>query len=589
MPRRRDTIANAAQRTPILVGGFMLDLDRETLSGSGGEIRLRPKTFEVLRYLLMHRGRVVTKQALIDEVWRNTSVTDDSLVQCLIEIRRALGDDDHRLIKTIPRRGYMVADGDAEADAPHAILKTPSRQLWFTVALACFTVALVAGPWWLIGRENTPIRIAVLPLENLSPESSSDYFADGLTDEIIRNLSVIEGLAVRSRTSSFAFKGQPRNVREAGKQLEADYLVEGSVLRAGQQLRINAQLIRGRDDFPLWSGKFDRELTDVFAIQDEISRGIVNNLRLQLGRGRRRYETSVEAYDLYLRARAVNPASIQLFEQAISKDPAFAPAHAGLAAAYAYRSVQFPLAHPVDDLPKMRTAAEKAIQLDPLLAEAHAALGSAYARDGQWEQSEESFRRAIELDPNRSSTYTDYAYWLLTVLGRLDEALRQLRGAQQRDPASPAVHRFLPDVLISAGQYEEAADYCRKLPASHPLKNSYLARAQLERGKVAEAIELAADGWNSSNPLIRGFTGYIYARSGRRDEAEKLAATSNYANEQALIFAGLGDVERTLEALDRMASLGAQRVGVFLNYPELALLRGDPRLKVFRKKVGLPE
>lgn len=588
MSRRLDTIENAGQRTPILVGGFMLDLDRETLSGPSGEIRLRPKTFEVLRYLLMHRGRVVTKQALIDEVWRNTSVTDDSLVQCLIEIRRALGDNDHRLIKTIPRRGYMVADGNADSDAPNAIRKTPSRQR-LTVALACFTIALMAGAWWLIGRGNTPIRIAVLPLENVSPESSSDYFADGLTDEIIHNLSVIEGLAVRSRTSSFALKGQPRNVREAGKQLEADYLVEGSVLLAGQQLRINAQLIRARDDFPLWSGKFERELTDVFAIQDEISRGIANNLRLQLGRGRRRYETSVEAYDLYLRARAVNPASIQLFEQAISKDPAFAPAHAGLAAAYAYRSVQFPLAHPVDDLPKMRTAAEKAILLDPLLAEAHAALGSAYARDGQWEQSEKSFRRAIELDPNRSSTYTDYAYWLLTVLGRLEEALRQLRGAQQRDPLSPAVHRFLPDVLISAGRYEEAADYCRKLPANHPLKNSYLARAQLGRGNVAEAIQLAADGWNSSNPLIRGFTGYIYARSGRRDEAEKLVAASNYANEQALIFAGLGDMERTLGALDRMASLGAQRVGVFLNYPELALLRDDPRLKVFRKRVGLPE
>lgn len=237
MSPRLDTIANAGQRTPILVGRFMLDLDRETLSGPGGEIRLRPKTFEVLRYLLMHRGRVVTKQALIDEVWRNTSVTDDSLVQCLIEIRRALGDDDHRLIETIPRRGYMVADGDAEADAQHAIRKTPSRQLWFTVALACFTVALVAGAWWLIGRGNTPIRIAVLPLENLSPEPDNDYFADGLTDEIIRNLSVIEGLAVRSRTSSVAFKGRPRNVREAGTQLEADYLVEGSVLRAGQQLR----------------------------------------------------------------------------------------------------------------------------------------------------------------------------------------------------------------------------------------------------------------------------------------------------------------------------------------------------------------
>src|SRR5207244_7015137 len=156
-----------------------------------------------------------------------------------------------------------------------------------------------------------------------------DYLAHGLTGQIIRNLSIIDGLAVRSQTSSFAFKGKPQNVREAGRQLEAEYIVEGSVQRAGQQLRITVQLIRVSDDFPLWSGRYDRELTDVFAIQDEISRGIVNSLRLKLGGGRRRYETSAEAYDLYLHARAfealpgasgINRSRVP-FEQAIAKDP----------------------------------------------------------------------------------------------------------------------------------------------------------------------------------------------------------------------------------------------------------------------------
>src|SRR6202023_550013 len=172
---------------------------------------------------------------------------------------------------------------------------------------------------------------------------------DGLSVELIRNPSIIDGLSPRSRTSSFAFKGKPRNVREAGKELAIDYILEGSVLRAGQGLRINAQLIRVRDDFPIWAGKFDRELTDVFAIQDEISRGIVNSLRLKLGRGRRRYETSIEAYDLYLRARALETQgglrdwnqSIGPFAEVIAKDPSFAPAYAGLAAAHAARSGQF--------------------------------------------------------------------------------------------------------------------------------------------------------------------------------------------------------------------------------------------------------
>src|SRR6185295_488101 len=176
-----------------------------------------------------------------------------------------------------------------------------------------------------------------------------DYFADGITGEIIRNLSIIDGLAVRSQTSSFAFKGKPHNIREIGRQLNADYILEGSVLRAGQQLRINAQLVRVRDDLPLWSGRYDRDLTDVFAIQDELSRNIVNQLRLKLGRGRRRYETSVEAYDYYLRARALENsgfsgrvASIGPFQQAIARDSSFAPAYAGLAAAYVVRTGQAP-------------------------------------------------------------------------------------------------------------------------------------------------------------------------------------------------------------------------------------------------------
>src|SRR5262245_49749240 len=241
-------------------------------------------------------------------------------------------------------------------------------RLWLAIPLACSALALAASGWWWVQHESAPIPIAVLPLTNLSQDPANDYFADRLTGEIIRNLSIIDGLAVRSQTSSFAFKGKPRNVREAGKQLEADYILEGSVQRAGQQLRINTQFIRVRDDLPLWSGKFDRELTDVFAIQDEISRGIVNGLRLKLGRGRRRYETSAEAYDLYLRGRALGiqrglvnaNRSIGPFEEAIVKDRSFAPAYAGLAQAHAIRSGWF-VTDIADEVAKMRAAAEKAI------------------------------------------------------------------------------------------------------------------------------------------------------------------------------------------------------------------------------------
>ena len=403
---------------------------------------------------------------------------------------------------------------------------------------------------------------------------------------------------MRSETSSFAFKGVPRNIHDAGKQLEVDYILEGSVLRAGQQLRINAQLVRVRDDLPIWSQRFDREVTDIFAIQDEISHGIVNSLRLRLGRGRWRYETSLDAYDLYLRGRAVAihqgapgvTDAIAMFELAISKDHSFAPAWAGLSSAYALRSILFALDHPGDELQKMRSAAEWAIQLDPLLAEAHEALAMGDAREGRWEEAEKRFRRAMQLDSNRSSTYENFAVFVLDVLGRHKEALQQLRIAQKKDPVSPQIHRGLAIVLMSAGRFDEAAKEVLKMPADN-FRIPYLVRARLGQGRIGEAIELLT---NNTHPTkLReetGLLGYAYARSGNTDLAAKLAAAHpDWANTQALIFAGLGDKDRTFAALDRLSVVGAQRIGMYLNYPELALLHADPRVKALRKKVGLPE
>jgi TolB-like protein/Tfp pilus assembly protein PilF len=486
----------------------------------------------------------------------------------------------------LPKGGYTLRFRLREKRAP-----ADHKKRWsvpqLVVALAGLTAAIAVLAWWWVQHGSKPIAIAVLPLENVTHDPANDYFADGLTDELIRNLAIIDGLVVRSRTSSFAFRGKPQSVREAGKQLEADYILEGSVLRAGQQLRINAQLVRVSDDFPLWSGKFDRELTDVFAIQEEISRGIVNSLRLKLGHGRRRYETSTEAYDLYLRGRALGEDhSIGPFEEAIAKDPSFAPAYAGLAAAHAVRSGIFEF-DSSDELAKMRTAALKAIQLDPLLAEAHMALGLVYARGGQWEASEKSFRRAIELDPSLSESYDRFARGLLLPLGRIEEALQQARVAAKTDPLSVEVQSVLAWMLISAGRYDEAAQYCQKLPAQYWYKSECLGRARLGQGRTGEAIHVLEA---SNRPVDRRYRGYAYGKAGRREEAEKLAAAvAPNPFSEALIFAGLGDKDRTLEALDRVAQLGPVRIGRALNSPEFALLRGDPRVKALRKKVGLPE
>ncbi|MBI1872908.1 MAG: tetratricopeptide repeat protein [Acidobacteria bacterium] len=512
------------------------------------------------------------------------------------------------LIIELPKGGYVPRFHEAarapEAASPARGQRAPRHGIrhWRRIALGAMTVALAATALWWMNQGRAPVTIAVLPLENLSQDPTSDYLADGLTDELIRDLSIIEGLVPRSRTSSFAFKGKPRNLREAGKQLAADYVLEGSVLRVGDRLRINAQLIRVRDDFPLWSGKFDRELTDVFAIQEEISHGIVNGLRLKLGRGRRRYEASPEAYNLYLRARALPiraglvgyDQSVALLEEAIAKDPSFAPAYAALATAHAARSGQFRF--DIDDeVAKMRAAAEKAIQLDPLLAEAHDALGMGYSRDAQWEPSETSFRRAIQIDPSRSTSYFHFAMSLLLPLGRLEEALQQLRRAVRTDPLSPEVHYGLSYVLISAGRYDEAEGHCERLPdpGGERGRSECLGRVRLGQGRIGEAIQTLEAAYHPGvgrGAWIRALLGYAYGRGSRREQAEKLAAASSQNPfNQAVISAGLGDKDRAFEALDRAAVAGPFRIGRALTWPELALLRRDPRLKALRKKVGLPQ
>ena len=241
----------------------------------------------------------------------------------------------------------------------------------------------------------------------------------------------------------------------------------------------------------------------------------------------------------------------------------------------------------------MRAAAEKAIQLDPLLAEAHDALGVACTRDGQWEQSEKSFRRAIEIDPGRSESYRHFASFLLLSLGRIEESLRQLRLAEKADPLSNEGSFYLAYVLISAGRYDEAAAECEKQPADFEDKPLLLGRVRLGQGRTDEAIrifEAALHRGVKPGSEVWGELGYAYARSGRRDEAERLAAAVPSRNpfNRALIFAGLGDKDRAFAALDLAAVGGPFRIGRALTWPELSLLKGDPRVKALRKKVGLP-
>ena len=242
----------------------------------------------------------------------------------------------------------------------------------------------------------------------------------------------------------------------------------------------------------------------------------------------------------------------------------------------------------------MRAAAEKAIQLDPLLAEAHDALGITFARDGRWEQAEKSFRRAIEIDPNRSLTHTDFAIYLLWPLGRIPEALHQLSLAEKGDALSPEIQYFLAYVLSSGGQHDQAAIHCEKVPANYWAKSLCMGEARLAQGRIDEAIQILEAAFNrgvTPGSEVWGYLGNAYAQAGRREDAEKFAASTPSMNpfNQALIFAGLGDKDRAFEALNQAAAAGPFRIGRALTFPEFAPLRGDPRVKNLRQKVGLPE
>ncbi|HSC29154.1 MAG TPA: protein kinase [Vicinamibacterales bacterium] len=482
--------------------------------------------------------------------------------------------------------------GTADVKEPAPLWGSWSRRRQAIVAgLLLGLTALAASALW--PRSDPPV-IAVLPFDNLGSEPNSGYFVDGLTDEIIRNLSQIDGLVVRSRHSSFAFRGK-RNLAELGRELGVTHVLEGSVLWADGRLRINPQFVRVADDSPLWAEHFERDAADVFLVQDEISRAIVNELRLTLGRGQRRYNTNVDAYELYLMAQELlHPhdlpgarKAIPLFEQVIAKDSSFAPAYAALADAWGLLSMNAAGVPPREGYSRMRPAAERAIELDPRLAEAHAAMGLVLARDRDWKRSEAAFRRAIELNGSLTSIRENYAVWMLFAQGRTEDALRELDAALVSDPKSLDVRKHMAWVLVSAGRYSDAIATARRVLSDepdHPHSKQQLARALLFQGRTDEAIAIL----ESMGPGASGTLGYAYAASGRRKEALELAARSTeFPPRLAFIHAGLRDPDRTIEALERMADREDPRLGAYLTYPEVAFIRDDPRFAALRRRLGL--
>jgi len=512
------------------------------------------------------------------------------------------------LIIELPKGGYRPVFRE-RAIAPVATTARPDRRWWVAGAVGTIAVALaVTGMTSWRGRPPAePYIVAVLPLENLSPDSASDYFADGLTDEIISSLSVTEGLTVRSRTSSFALKGKRLKAAAAAAQLGADYLVEGSVLYAGEQLRVDAQLVRARDDVPLWSGRFDRRLTDVFTIQDEISRGIVNGLRLKLRTGRRQYETNLEAYVLYLRGRQAMesfPArsrptaltAVQFFEQAIQKDASYAIAYAGIADALVAIDENLGTTARPDVWPRAKAAAKHAVELDPLLSEAQSAQASIRAREYAWPEAEGGFRRALEINPNNALAHLQLGFLLIIARERFDDGLAEVRRAMALDPLSPHVTTELGHALVLAGRYDEAAGQLRKAIALDPQRNrpySLLARALYLQSNAAAAFTVFDESIRRGSPAsaLAGWMACAHVRAGRRDEALRVLddelRDASPPRRLAYVYSCLGDADRATEQLQKLLAAGDAGLPNVLQAPELSWLRSTPGVAMLRNKLNL--
>jgi serine/threonine-protein kinase len=446
--------------------------------------------------------------------------------------------------------------------------------------------------------------IVVLPFRNLGTEPGSDLLVDSLTAGLIQQLGIIDGLKVTFQQSSFSLRDERRDPASVGRHLPVTHVVWGDARLSGSSLVIHATLLPVAGGGPVWADTLTREvgsagdLTDVLT---EIARTIVNELRLKLGPTQRRYDTDIATYVTYLRARALRDMrlskareAIPLFEEVIRRDPLFAPAYAALAATHGDLTMSWPnpdgfAQAPGEATARMAPLTERALEIDPMLAEAHVAKAYMHALVRRWSDAEASFRHAIKLDPTITAVYGDFVLSTLEPWGRLEESLKTLEAALEADPLSLDLRNVLSRIQLSAGQIDAALANCRRVVAEDPdfpFAEEYCARALAARGQTDEALAL----FNKRRLSNEHGIGYVYAITGRRSEAEELATrNSHLPNRQALIYAGLGDKDRAFEALERLALLNPRRAGAYLNYPELTVLRGDPRLLVLRRKLGFVE
>jgi adenylate cyclase len=481
--------------------------------------------------------------------------------------------------------------------------------------LAALGIILVAGGLILIrprpGRASPIASIAVLPFKDLSPAKDKDYLAEGMAETLINALSNLKSLRVPARTSAFSFKGREAEVREIGQKLKVETLLEGTVQAAEGRIRVTANLIKISDGFHLWSQTYDRNVDDIFAIQDDIAQSVVNALKIRLlgGQGQALVKGSTansEAYDQYLRGRYLLTVrgrggaerAIQYCQKAIELSPGYAQAYSGLADCYislAYSDYS----PPGEDALRAKAAALEAVRLDEPLAEAHTSLAMILAyHDHDFAESENEFRKAIELNPGYAKAHHWYTF-LLNILGRFKEARREVSLARELDPLSRRIVTSFADTFYYQRQYDRALEEIQKAAELFPesyLNHQYLSFVLTAMGRYEEAIraELRVCELDRTSPDFDPGLAYIYALSGNQAEAQKrLAKIVEYSKKTyvspvriAWIYGALGDKDQAFAWLEKAVAENNARL-IFLYEPQFDPLRSDPRFTSLRRRMGL--
>jgi TolB-like protein len=563
-------------------------VDRDLFRVSKGDLprTLEPRAFDLLIYLIEHRDRVVEKQELFDHVWKESFVTDDALAQEIKNIRHAIGDaaDTPRYIGTVRKRGYRFIGDVIEEHKP--------------------AVSIDSRP-----------SIAVLPFANLSAAPENEYFCDGLAEELLNALTRIRDLRVVARTSAFSFKHQQLDVREIARRLNAATILEGSVQRTGNQLRILTQLINAADGYHIWSERFDREMDDIFAIQDEIAAAIIDKLKIRLLPGEKsavvkRYTDSVDAYHLYLKGRhfwnrrfapGAPEKAVKYFQQAIALDPRYGLAYSGLADFHNLQGL-FQFRAPHETFPSARTAAEKALEIDHTIAEAHASLAfTKMLYEWDWPGAEREFKDALELNPGYGPGHLWYAQYL-SAMARFDEAIAEVKRAQGSDPLSLSINANVGLVLYWAREYRQAVEQLEKtleLDPNFGLAHVYLAFALIQQGRHDEAIAAIQKSMEHTGymPLAISKLGLAYSLRGDRVKAHEVLREAQARFRElgfpstvlAEIHGGLGDRDKFFECLNRAYDERSPLLPWLKIYPEYDAMRTDPRYDELLRRLGLAD